>query len=308
MVGSRSGASTEWWELTIPAAAETAEALANFLWELGALGVIEEEAPSTAARLHAFFPALGAADDLAARVADYVAQLRALGLACDGAPTVAALSDPGWAEAWREHFRPVLIGRRLVVVPPWDGHAVDGRLAIVIEPGRAFGTGHHGSTAGCLVALESLVDRAVPERVIDLGTGSGVLAIAAARLGVERVLAVDDDPDAIAAAVANVARNRVCDRVRCVIGDAGARGETAAPLVLANLLAAAHHRLAPRYAALVADGGALVLGGILDAEAAAVADVVGREGFTLAETVSLEGWTTLILSRAPANAAVHVRA
>ena len=170
---------------------------------------------------------------------------------------------------------------------------------ITIEPGRAFGTGQHPSTLGCLERLESLLARTVPPWLIDLGTGSGVLAIAAARLGVVRVLAVDDDPDAVASAMANAARNRVCDRVRCILGDAGALEESGAPLVVANLLTAAHLRLAPRYARYLAPGGALLLGGILDAEAAGVAAALGGHGFASRASMSVEGWTTLELARAP---------
>ena len=126
-----------------------------------------------------------------------------------------------------------------------------------------------------------------------------MLAIAAARLGVGQVLAVDDDPDAVASAMANAARNRVCDRVRCVLGDAGALADSAAPLVVANLLTTAHLRLAPRYARYVAPGGALVLGGVLDAEAAGVEVAVGGHGFAPRASISVEGWTTLELVRAP---------
>ena len=303
------GAPSLWWDLTIPTADDTSEGLTNFLWELGALGVVEEALPGQRPRLRAFFAGTAEPDDLTARVTGYVEALSALGFTATGAPAIAPLHDEGWAEAWREHFKPVPVGRRLVVVPPWNATATDGRQAIVIEPGRAFGTGHHGSTAGCLVAVEKIVDTDRPPRAIDLGTGSGVIAIAAARLGVDSTLAVDDDPDAVAAAIANAARNGVSDRVRCVLGDAGALATAPAPLVLANLLSAAHHRLARHYATLVGRGGALVLGGILDGEAHAVADAVGRAGFALDHTVSLEGWTTVVLRRADAgDAPIHVRA
>lgn len=301
------GAPSLWWDLTIPATDDISEGLTNLLWELGALGVVEETAPGQRPRLRAFFAGTAEPDDLAARVTGYVEGLVALGFRATGTPRISPLHDEGWAEAWREHFKPVPVGRRLVVVPPWHATATDGRQAIVIEPGRAFGTGHHGSTAGCLVAVEKLVESDRPARALDLGTGSGVLAIAAARLGVDNTLAVDDDPDAVAAAIANAARNGVSDRVRCVLGDAASLETPPAPLVLANLLAAAHHRLASRYARLVGSGGALVLGGILDGEAHAVADAVGRAGFALEHTVSLEGWTTVMLRR-PDHAAVHVRA
>lgn len=298
-----------YWELTLPASDDVAEALTNLLWELGALGVVEEQAPPEAARLRAFFA--GDADDeaLVARVRTYLGDLRALGFAADGAPHLAPLADADWACAWRAHFRPLPVGHQILVVPPWEASGPSaGRLTIAIEPGRAFGTGHHGSTVGCLEQLEAVIARARPERALDLGTGSGILAIAAARLGVGEVLAVDLDPDAVANATANAALNGVDDRVRCTLADADDVVTPSAPLVLANLLTAAHARLAPRYTALVASGGALVLGGILDAEAATLVETLGRHGWCPRGRRSVSGWTTLELDRPSDDAPLHDRA
>src|SRR5262249_37631428 len=117
-----------------------------------------------------------------------------------------------WEMDWREHFQPVVAGRTLVVVPPWNRDAHGGRRRIVIHPGMAFGTGQHATTLSCLEAIEQLATPP-PRRALDVGTGTGVLAIAAAKLGVRDVLAVDTDPQAIAAARANVRRNGVGARV-----------------------------------------------------------------------------------------------
>ena len=287
-----------YWELAVPAPDDVAEALTNFLWELGALGVIEEQVAGGQPTLRAFFPARSEASTLATRVRDYTDGLRALGFTAPDALRVTALADADWGEAWREHFRPLPIGTRFLVVPPWESAACEpGRLTLVIEPARAFGTGHHGSTAGCLVQLEKIVRPGAPASAIDLGTGSGILAIAAARLGVARVLAVDEDPDAVGAACANAAVNGVTRQVTCRVADAaGVTGEPV-PLVLANLLSSAHLRLAPSYARQVAGDGRLVLGGLLDAEATAVEAELGRHGFDGADVTSIEGWTTLALRR-----------
>ena len=300
---------SRYWELTLPASDDIAEGVTNLLWELGALGVVEEQTARTPPRVRAFFAGDADGEALAARVGEYLGDLRALGFAAGGSPRVAPLADADWRRSWREHFRPLPVGRRLLVVPPWET-AVDagGRLAIVIEPGRAFGTGHHGSTAGCLEQLEAAVERDRPTHAIDLGTGSGILAIAAARLGVRDVLAVDADPDAVANATANAALNGVADRIRCLVADATDVAAPAAPLVLANLLSAAHARLARRYADLVGPGGALVLGGILDGEAGALADTLRRHGWSPGGQRSADGWTTLELRREPAGASLHDRA
>lgn len=286
-------------EVTVDVGEEAAEALTNFLWELGAVGVVEETTIDTPARLRAFFPAPVDHDVLTDRLDAYLDGLRALDL--DAAPRarIEPLADADWAAAWREHFRPIAVGRALLVAPPWDLPAASDRIVLAIEPGRAFGTGHHGTTAGCLELLETLVANDHPERVLDLGTGSGILAIAAAKLGVGHVLACDSDPDAIAAAVTNAERNGVAGRVRAIVADAATLAAEPAPLVVANLLAAAHRALAARYRELVTVGGALVLGGLLDAEAEAITAALAAHGFRREAARSLEGWTSLALRHAP---------
>jgi ribosomal protein L11 methyltransferase len=290
--------SSSFWELAVGVSADLSEGLTNLAWELGALGVVEEEQPGLGARLRAFFPGTFLAGTLEAKVRAYLDGLRELGFEPPTDVSVVPLADENWADAWRAHFRPRLVGRRLLILPPWETPPQNGRMVITIDPGRAFGTGHHGSTLGCLEALEAVIERDSPSRMIDLGTGSGILAIAAARLGVRAVLAVDDDPDAVAAAVANVARNHVADRIRCVLADATRFDEAPAPLVVANLLTAAHRRLGARYARALQPGGTLLLGGILDGEGPDVAAGLGDHGLGLRESLSVEGWTTLEL-RAP---------
>lgn len=290
--------SSHYWELTVGAPGDLSEGLTNLAWELGALGVVEEEEPGRGARLRAFFPETVGAGALEESVRRYLDGLRALGFAPAADVRVAALADENWADAWRVHFKPRAVGRRLVIAPPWDLPAPNGRIVIEIEPGRAFGTGHHGTTAGCLEALEAAIERDLPSRMLDLGTGSGILAIAAARLGVASVLAIDDDPDAVACAVANAARNHVSDRVRCALADAATLREPRAPLVVANLLSAAHRRLAAQYLRSLTPGGTLLLGGILDAEAADLGGALADHGLIHRASRSVEGWTTLEL-RAP---------
>jgi ribosomal protein L11 methyltransferase len=290
--------SSHYWELTVGAPGDLSEGLTNLAWELGALGVVEEEEPGRGARLRAFFPETIAASALEESVLRYLDGLRALGFAPAADVRVAALADENWADAWRVHFKPRAVGQRLLIAPPWDLPAPNGRIVIEIEPGRAFGTGHHGTTAGCLEALEAAIERDPPSRMLDVGTGSGILAIAAARLGVASVLAVDDDPDAVACAMANAARNHVSDRVRCALADAATLREPRVPLVVANLLSAAHRRLTAQYLRSLTPGGTLLLGGILDAEAADLGGALADHGLIHRASRSVEGWTTLEL-RAP---------
>lgn len=288
---------SRYWELAMAAPDGVADALANFLWEHRALGVVEAPAGPQQTFLRAFFPPDADVAGLEAALHGYLDGLTALGFTLQGRPRLTPLADRDWSQAWREHFRPIRVGQRLVVVPPWERAGAAGRrLSIVVEPGRAFGTGHHGSTASCLVRLESAA-RARPARAIDLGTGSGILAIAAVKLGVGRVLAVDEDPDAVAAARANAARNGVAAAIRCVLADAALLRARRVPLVLANLLAALHLRLAPHYGRHVLPGGALLLGGILTSEERDVEAALRPRGFALAGRSRVDGWSCLELRR-----------
>lgn len=288
------------WQLTVPASAETSDSLTNFLWEQGALGVVEEETPDAPGQVRAFFAEATSSTGLLAAVNRYRASLRALGFSEPGDARIAPLLDEAWASAWQQSFPARDVGRRLRVVPPWlDGETPEardasGRLTVVIEPGRAFGTGHHGTTEGCLMLLEEALAAQPGAAVVDIGTGTGILAIAARRLGAASVLAVDLDPDAVAAARVNAERNRVSGLTVRLAEAADLTEPT--PIVLANLLTHAHLALTSRYRRLVAPGGQLVLGGMLDHEDGRVADALTDAGFEARARLAVEGWASLRLT------------
>jgi ribosomal protein L11 methyltransferase len=287
----------EFWELTVPVSAAASESVTNFLWEQGALGVVEE-LPPAAPRLRAFFSAEASSAGLLAAVGRFVASLRELGIEGPAdPPALARLRDEAWASAWQRAFPPRPVGERLLVLPPWERDTrADGRVAIVIEPGRAFGTGHHGSTEGCLILLDALLPARRVGRVLDVGTGTGILAIAAVTLGAAEAVAVDTDPDAIAAAAGNARRNGCAERIRLSLGGPEAVAD-AGPfeLVLANLLAHTHTALAAAYRSLLAPGGALVLGGLLAEEDEAVQALLRSRGLRLDRRVVVDGWSSLLL-------------
>jgi len=292
-----------YWELAVTlgaAAPETAEAVANRLWELGAVGVVEEAHPA-ASVVRAFLPPGADAALLAADLRRYLSELVALALPGAAARVVTApLPDEPWADAWRAHFRPVPVGRGLLVCPPWDvppSALANGRLVIEIEPGRAFGTGGHGSTKSCLVLLERTLAGTVVPRALDVGCGSGILAIVAARLGVPHVDAIDVDPDAVAATEENARRNGVADRVRAAVADVENWAGPAVPLGLANLLAAAHTTLAPTLVSRLTPNGGLIAGGLLSQEVPAVAGAFAAAGCWVVEVAEDEGWAALLLRR-----------
>ena len=286
------------WELIVPASPEVSEGLTNFLWEQGALGVIEEETSSRPPRLRAFFPEGTSSTALSRAVSQYLASLHALGLTVNGGePLVVPLLDEPWAEAWRQAFAPQRVGRRLWIIPPWETPTTEsGLTTIIIEPGRAFGTGTHGSTQGCLVLLEALLDRQPVADALDIGTGTGILAIATAVLGVERVTALDTDPDAVAAAHLNAKLNGAANRIDCVLADVAAFEGFQPALVLANLLAASHLSLVSQYRRLVSPAGHLILGGILAVETASLTERLGGAGFAFVEQAEIDGWVSLHLT------------
>ncbi len=291
------------WQLTIPTLPETTDGLTNFLWEQGALGVVEEESPTEAPRLRAFFPDTASSTELLRGVTAYRASLSAMGLPVAPAEAeIGPLLEEAWAQAWQQSFPPREIGRRLLVVPPWETGDDGGRTRVIIEPGRAFGTGHHGSTEGCLVLLEEALAARPGGAVLDIGTGTGILAVAAIKLSATHVRAIDVDPDAIAAARKNAEANGCGDgiTVECRGPEelpAGMRW----PVVVANLLAHSHLALAALYGRLLEAGGRLILGGILADEDARVIAALEAAGCVLERRLVLEGWSSLLLS-APAGA------
>ena len=286
------------WQLTVPSSPDTSEGLTNFLWELGALGVVEEESPLTPPRLRAFFPDSASSTALVSSTQRYVAGLHALGFpAASGEIEIAPLLEEAWASAWQQSFPPHGVGRRLWITPPWEERDAPGRVSVIIEPGRAFGTGHHGSTEGCLALLDLVVGPRPAARALDIGIGTGILAIAAIKLGVERVVGLDVDPDAIAAARTNAARNGCVEQIEFHLdGPETLRSDVSPfPLILANLLTHTHLAFICHYARLAAPGSALILGGMLEAEDSSVIAALEPAGFWLRERVVRDGWSALLL-------------
>lgn len=207
--------------------------------------------------------------------------------------TTAPLPALDWEAVFRRHHRPVAIGTRLLVAPPWDIPAAAGREVLVIEPGMAFGTGQHETTATCLEEIDAAVAGGGVRSALDVGTGTGVLAAALARLGVPRVVALDTDLAVLPLARANLTRNRAA-AVGLLAGGVAAVGGRF-DLVVANLLADILVAEAGALAAALAPGGRLVVSGLLDTQAAAVA--AAFTGLRLTATRAAGPWRTLRLER-----------
>jgi ribosomal protein L11 methyltransferase len=203
----------------------------------------------------------------------------------DLAGTWEAIPDRDWHTQWREGLTPVTAGR-WTITPPW--HATGATGEVVIDPGQAFGTGHHETTVWCLRALDDVAVEG--RRVLDLGTGSGVLAIAAARRGA-RVVAVDIDPLAVEATVVNAQRNGT--RIDVRLGNVGAVVGERFDVVVANLDSATLKRLAVALAALLVGNGTLIASGIGNENIAAVARAMRDAGLQVATTGGAE-WSLLL--------------
>ena len=298
-----------WVEMHIAVPATGVDLLCSELAELGCSGVTVEERdldtfvppdpdePSTGECLiKAYFAAPQDLPALRQRVQRRLVWLQRVvpGLRAE-LPATATLGAEDWAEGWKQHFSAVRIGQRLVVKPSWEAFAAGPQDVVVeLDPGMAFGTGTHGTTRLCLEALAEIFDSsAPPRRILDVGTGSGILAIAGAALGGERVLACDIEEQACRTARENVRHNGVEEQVE--VTDAPLESlEGGFDIVLANILAEENARLAASLAGRLAPGGTLVLSGILQEKEPLVAAAFVPFGLLGPDIRRLEEWSCLL--------------
>ncbi len=204
-------------------------------------------------------------DEAEAARAAIAAELDAAGLAGRVRLQIRAIPREDWAESWKRNFQRLRLTRRIVIRPPWDPEpSAKGECVVTLEPGLSFGTGQHGTTQACLVFLDRLQRRHPRASVLDIGCGSGILAITAAKLGFSPVSAFDCDPDAVRIARENAAANNVADRIDFRTADlASFEPAETAGIVLANVLAPVLVEHAARVTAACSPRGRLVLSGIL---------------------------------------------
>jgi ribosomal protein L11 methyltransferase len=311
-----------WLEVSLTVNGEAAEAVADLLTRFAPEGVAlqaarvvqppesEQAQGSDEVIVSAYLPVDAGLEDQRAKLEEglwHLGQLLPL-----PAPSYRPVAETDWSESWKVNFHPLRVGRRLMIVPAWlNPPLAPDDLAIRLDPGMAFGTGTHPTTQLCLEAIERHVKPGSP--MVDLGTGSGILAIAAAKLGAGPVLALDVDPEAVRVASENVLANGVG------VHSSGADGKTIggiqvaqgslaeilagqfgigwgqAPLVVANILAHIIVQLLNAgLADTVAPGGLLVASGILDSQAYQVIAALREHGLTLAGQEHIEDWVALI--------------
>ena len=297
-----------WLELTVTCDNEAIEAVSEILGRVGSGSAVRptrllrdpndelsaREDPTAPYDITAHIPEDEAAPAAVESTERALWHLQAFGLRPVGELRVRSVDDADWTDAWKAGYAPQRIGR-VVIVPSWLDEAIGpDEVALRLDPGMAFGTGLHPTTRGCLTLLQEISP--MPPVVLDVGSGSGVLALAALRLGAERAVCYDTDPLAVEATLANAEANGLADRVTASCGSLPTTGETY-PLVVANLVAAVLIELAAPLAAHTAAGGVLLASGIIADRADEVLAALTAEGFVLENRLDDGDWTALRLRR-----------
>jgi ribosomal protein L11 methyltransferase len=303
-----------WLELSVVADLEAVEAVSEILGRAAPAGTSVEPAfelvdeglgarvdPTRPATVRAYVPArdITAADQAVATVAEALGHLGAFGLRPIGELQTRIVHEADWASAWKAHFPVIRVGRRVVIRPTWRRHRRQpGDVVVALDPGMAFGTGLHPTTRLCLAALEGIADEGAVDdaRVLDVGCGSGILAIAALRLGAASAVGVDTDPIAIEATTANGRRNRVAQRLRARTGSLPSR-EPPFDVVLANLIAGVLVPLAPGLREELRPGGRLVASGIFIDREGDVRAALEDAGLRFAARLAEGDWVAQVYRR-----------
>ncbi|MBT9176701.1 MAG: Ribosomal protein L11 methyltransferase [Firmicutes bacterium] len=304
----------KWMEIVVVTSQAAKEAVADMLYCRGATGVIvedtelplgaldnedyarqlEQDIPLEEVRVTAYLPVGPSSIALVESLRLALATLGECNLDPGRAEVVLSeVQEEDWATAWKAYFKPLRIGDRLVVKPSWeDVEAAPHEVIVEIDPGMAFGTGRHPTTVMCLVRLEK--QNLTGCRVLDLGCGSGILSLAAAKLGASSVVSVDHDTVAVAVAQANVRHNRLESIVEVVESSLFSRVQGKFDVIVANLTAKIIMEALPEVPMHLAAGGVLVASGIIKEKLPAVVSALTAHGLAVLEVVSEGEWVALV--------------
>lgn len=303
----------EWTDIqiTVPARfADTAEAVATMVsnggiyiedyrdleqqaWEIAHVDLIEQELldkPRDIVKVHMYL----APDENPAEILPLFRE-RLDNSGIEYMLETSGVEQEDWQNAWKKYYHAMDIGNRLAIVPGWEQYETD-RTVITMDPGMAFGTGTHETTSLCLETLDSLVKGG--ERVLDIGTGSGILAIAALKLGAAVAEGVDIDPMCVRTAGENARRNGVQDRFTVLVGDLSDKASGQYNIITANIVAAAILSLAPHVPALMAPGARFIASGIIDTRKDEVLTGLRAAGLEPVEVKEKRGWVCIICKTA----------
>ncbi|MDB5056775.1 MAG: ribosomal protein methyltransferase [Chloroflexi bacterium] len=313
-----------WLELSVTADLAAVEALSALFHQHGEGGVAVDQPFYTdpegerygidflrPAKVSTYLPDTAEGEQRRKRIEEGLWHLSAFNLAPIGELQVRKIAEDDWANAWKEHYQPLRIGS-LLIKPTWrDVDADPGTVVVEIDPGMAFGTGVHQTTRMCLAQVERLVQPGWT--ILDQGTGSGILAVAAARLGADLVLARDIAEVAVEATEENARRNGVLNKFRIHRIDTNSAAidqvvlspdQPPADMIVANIIANVLIRLAPAFVLASRPGALLVASGIIRERADEVADVLAREGYRIEDRIGEDEWVTLVarLATTPSSA------
>lgn len=234
--------------------------------------------------------------DLAQAMAFLRERLAASGL--DVTVSAEGLHEEDWADNWKQYYHPVRVGEHIVIVPEWEMETFEpreGDVVVMMDPGMAFGTGTHETTRLCAALMEDTVERG--SRITDVGTGSGILAIIAAKLGAGHIDAYDIDPMSVRVARENIEKNGCVDRISCSESDLLASAPDEADMITANITADIILRMAPSVPRCVRRGGLVVLSGIIDPQCNAVIEAMESQGFEKLRELHENDWAGLLMRR-----------
>ena len=286
---------SSWLQLSLRTDPSVLDAVANFLIERGSPGVVIKKN-----EVQAYFACAGDSAAIRRDVQRFLKGIRNVFPEVGAVPVRwRMLKERNWNSSWRRFFSPQRVGKAFLVAPPWTKLPhLHGRELITIEPGMAFGTGTHATTRGCMEFIESVTQslRGQTITALDVGTGSGILAIALAKLGAARVWALDNDPIALKVAKENFLNNGVAQRVFLYRSSLN-RLRRSFSVVVANLTADTIHGLAASLTKHVAPRGFLILSGILKPQAKEVFLSFSANGFRLLKQKREKEWVTLLLKR-----------
>ena len=282
----------KWAQVTITTSQEASDAVANYLFERDATGIEIRDTPSSnspTVTLISYFPTDDLIGERVHDLREFLASLIQAGIDTQPAKvTLESIEEDNWSEQWRSAFPPQKIGKRLVIAPTWDDIVPEpSEVFIRLDPGMAFGTGQHPTTQLALELLEISIKGS--DAVADIGTGSGILAIAAAKLGAKRVDAVDLDATTIPIARSNIQLNKVESVIRLHQGNGlDALERQKYPLIVANILTKVILPMIPICPNFLEPAGRLILSGILATEASQIEAQLEANGFRVLETRQLE--------------------
>src|SRR5258706_2756985 len=302
-----------WLELTVQAHPEAVESVSELLSRYTPGGVAIEEPfelvdegqeyrvlAGEPVKVHAYLPIDGKEEEARQRVAEGLWHLSSLGPQFVGDLQTRVVNEEDWANAWKDYYDVTHIGRRVVIRPSWRDYAPkDNEVVLELDPGMAFGTGLHPTTRMCLEQVEQRVQPGM--RILDVGTGSGILALAAAKLGASEVYCIDNSSVAVESASANAAVNSLDDRITVVLGmldEAEAkRMQSQYDMVLANIIARVIGSIAPHLAQALAPGGILIASGIIEERRHEAEQPLLDAGLKLVEAVMIDDWVTLVMTK-----------